>query len=308
MNVIYNSRVTYLNVCVDFGRFSKKRGVTDESSGIGRGNNLSQGSDRRTWASLLIDYNGKRYLLDSGQTGEFLNNAHKMGVDLSTVQTAILSHGHYDHAGGFAGFFAQYPSQHLYVTDCCDEPHFFHTAKVTNDIGIQPEVLRYSSRFNRIHSFAKIDDGVWLLPHSTPGTEKIGERTKLYRGVDGKMVPDDFAHEMSLIFRLDDGLAVFNSCSHVGICIILDEVHRQFPDQEVTAFFGGLHMKGTKHHEEICLYTHEEVVQTADEVRKAGIRLLATGHCTGDIAFSWLKSELGDIVQRLSTGAVFELH
>ena len=43
--------------------------------------------------SLLAEYGGRTYLLDSGSSGKFADNAKKLGIDLSTVDIAVLSHG-----------------------------------------------------------------------------------------------------------------------------------------------------------------------------------------------------------------------
>ena len=55
--------------------------------------------------SLLITaYIGsekRTVLFDAGPEGEtFLRNAKILGVDLSEVEAVVLSHGHWDHAGG----------------------------------------------------------------------------------------------------------------------------------------------------------------------------------------------------------------
>ena len=41
-----------------------------------------------------------RVLLDTGQTGLFLQNAAAQGIDVRTADLAVVSHGHYDHSGG----------------------------------------------------------------------------------------------------------------------------------------------------------------------------------------------------------------
>lgn len=50
--------------------------------------------------SFYIETPNHRLLVDTGSSGRFLENARVLGVDISGVDTAILSHGHYDHCGG----------------------------------------------------------------------------------------------------------------------------------------------------------------------------------------------------------------
>ncbi|MBR5633360.1 MAG: MBL fold metallo-hydrolase, partial [Clostridia bacterium] len=54
--------------------------------------------------SLYVEAAGKKILFDMGQTDLFMKNAEKLGVDLSKVDVAVLSHGHYDHGGGLSAF------------------------------------------------------------------------------------------------------------------------------------------------------------------------------------------------------------
>ena len=55
--------------------------------------------------SILIDADGKRILLDTGASGLFAQNAERLGIDLGSVDTGVLSHAHYDHADGLDTFF-----------------------------------------------------------------------------------------------------------------------------------------------------------------------------------------------------------
>lgn len=50
--------------------------------------------------SLYIEFDGRKILFDTGQTGEFVSNAQKLGKSLAEVDYFIISHGHYDHSGG----------------------------------------------------------------------------------------------------------------------------------------------------------------------------------------------------------------
>ena len=48
--------------------------------------------------------NGRKLMIDTGQTDLFYENAEKMGVDVSDVECLVISHGHYDHVGGLNKF------------------------------------------------------------------------------------------------------------------------------------------------------------------------------------------------------------
>lgn len=54
--------------------------------------------------SLYIETKNHKILFDFGQSDIFIQNAKILGVDLSQVDIAILSHGHYDHGGGLKIF------------------------------------------------------------------------------------------------------------------------------------------------------------------------------------------------------------
>lgn len=52
--------------------------------------------------SLYVETRRHRILFDMGPDPQFLDNARELGIDLSTVDVAVLSHGHSDHGGGLA--------------------------------------------------------------------------------------------------------------------------------------------------------------------------------------------------------------
>ena len=95
-----------------------------------------------------------------------------------------------------------------------------------------------------------------------------------------RIIPDDFSHEQSLVFRTEDGLVIFNSCSHSVADVVMGEVLSVFPGERVKAYIGGLHLSHK---------TDDEVRNTSYRILKAGISRVITGHCTGDRAFSVLK-------------------
>ena len=62
-----------------------------------------------------VEFKGKQYLLDSGASDRFQNNAKTLGIALKEVDTAVLSHAHYDHSGGYDAFFSENRKATVYL-------------------------------------------------------------------------------------------------------------------------------------------------------------------------------------------------
>ena len=54
--------------------------------------------------SIYIETPERRILFDAGATDILAHNAERMGIDLAEADLAVVSHGHYDHTGGFPAF------------------------------------------------------------------------------------------------------------------------------------------------------------------------------------------------------------
>lgn len=273
--------------------------------------------------SLYIEYQDKRILLDAGSTELFAENAAAMGVDLDTVDMAFLSHGHYDHSGGFGAFVKLNEKAPVYAMECAMAKYASASGGSLHEIGV-PEAVKevLKDHLVEIDKVTQVAEGITLVPHSTSPDilMQIGEKTGLYRQAVGsedavncskadcKWMPDDFAHEMSLVLETEKGLVVFNSCSHGGLQNIITEVKKALPGKKIYAYVGGLHMKGRKDGEEICTFTTEEVKALADAIRGEEIKILLTGHCTGEPGYELLEKHLEKgRLMRLCTGTVFEL-
>lgn len=249
--------------------------------------------------SFYIEYHGHHILLDTGASGNFAENAKNMGLDLEKIEAGVLSHAHYDHADGMPAFFEVNKGAKFYLRkgsgeNCYGKKNFF----LYKYNGIAPGTLEtFADRIEYVEGDYKLMDGVYLIPHKTVGLEKIAKKVHLYVKDNGKMFPDDFAHEQSLVFDTPKGLVIFNSCSHGGPDNIFTEVAATFPEKEICAYVGGLHLYKS---------SEEEVRALAKRIKDTGIKKIITGHCTGDEAFTILKEELGDIIEQMYTGMEME--
>lgn len=261
--------------------------------------NLSKDELISEWGlSFYIEYNGHKILLDTGASGNFAENAPKLGVNLEEIECGVLSHAHYDHSDGMPAFFEKNQTAPFYLRKGAAENCYGKKWIFSKYIGIQRGTLeKYADRIVYAEGDYKLMDGVYLIPHKTLGLESIAKKVNLYVRENGKMFPDDFAHEQSLVFDTQKGLVIFNSCSHGGADNIITEVAATFPEKEIYALIGGFHLFHSP---------EEDVRALAERVKETGIKKIITGHCTGDEAFSVLKEELGDIVEQMYTGMKIE--
>ena len=52
--------------------------------------------------SVYLDIYGNRFLLDTGYSSLFLENATKLGLDIDNLDLVVFTHGHSDHTNGIA--------------------------------------------------------------------------------------------------------------------------------------------------------------------------------------------------------------
>ena len=65
--------------------------------------------------SFYIETLNHKLLIDTGASKSFIENARIRGIDLKDVDLLILSHGHYDHAGGILDFTKINPTAPIYM-------------------------------------------------------------------------------------------------------------------------------------------------------------------------------------------------
>lgn len=257
--------------------------------------NIASGPLVSEWGlSILITVDDRKILLDTGAGSLFAQNAGNLGLDLADVDTGVLSHAHYDHADGLDTFFALNRKAPFLVRGGSLENCYGIKDGVLNYIGIHRGFLQeYKERIQYVSGVYPMADGIWLLPHRKADYSSIALRNDLFAFKDGKISPDDFAHEQSLVIEADKGLIVFNSCSHTGMANVLADIREMLGRSDVFAYVGGLHL---------YKMTDEELSVFCGEIRSTPIRHIFTGHCTGDHAFSFLKKELGEQIEQFSSG------
>lgn len=253
--------------------------------------------------SLHINYKGHSILLDTGSSGAFTDNAAALGIDLSGVEYAVLSHGHYDHADGLRAFFAANETTPMLVRRGALGAYYsMRGGTAPRFVGIHRDICRdYACRLVEVDGRYKLMDGAWLV--EDPAPETSADRAQhLYKKLgENNFVQDDFSHEHSLVLEGENGLVVVNSCCHAGAANIAAHVAKTFSGKPIAAVLGGFHMMGAKGTDSINC-SKEYVKSVAEEFKRLGIGRVYTGHCTGTPAFDLLKEELGHRLMYMKTG------
>lgn len=168
--------------------------------------------------AIHIEYKGKNYLLDTGASGQFAENAHRLGICLSDVDAAFLSHAHYDHSGGYREFFSENSKAVLYLQKAVRENCYSKFLLYRQYIGVPKGVLKnYRNRLRFMSGTVETEPGVWTVSHSIPRLSERGRRGHMYIKAKNSFRPDDFSHEQSLVFEREHDLVLFNSCCHAEI-------------------------------------------------------------------------------------------
>lgn len=196
--------------------------------------NIGAGNAKGEWGlCIYIEYNGKNILLDTGNSSLFIKNLEVIGIDINDINFAVLSHAHSDHANGMEKFFERNTVAKFYLQQYCEESCYWKFGLLKRYVGIPTGILeKYKDRIVYAQDKLEVCDGVILLPHKK-AVKTIGKIQHMYIKKNGKMIVDDFAHEQSLVFRTEEGLVIFNSCSHAGADIIINEVSEAFQQEKI---------------------------------------------------------------------------
>lgn len=241
--------------------------------------------------SLHIDTGKHRILFDAGQSDAFAQNAQQMGIDLTQVDMAILSHGHYDHSGGLLWFLQHNQKAPLYLNRHALEPHLHGTER---DIGVNP-TLKNNTRLIFTDDITPLDNGMELRTCNECTPLYPASNVEMTTRSHGKIIPDNFPHEQYLLIEQDGKRIVFSGCSHKGV---LNIVHWLKPD----VLIGGFHFMNLDPNG-----PDREILDQAAQVLLQSPTQYYTCHCTGPAASEYLKARMGDRLQLLQCGQSFTL-
>jgi 7,8-dihydropterin-6-yl-methyl-4-(beta-D-ribofuranosyl)aminobenzene 5'-phosphate synthase len=238
-------------------------------------------------------------------------NGTRLGIEFGSVDAVVLSHGHWDHAGGLPmalelirkanggrpihcylhpGMFRQralpLPGGGLLPIREIPSPDDLAAKGAVPVVTKEPQILLeemffVSGEIPRVTNYEK----------GFPGHKR--------RSDDGKSWEDDplIMDERFLAAHVrGKGIVVFTACSHAGVVNVLKHAQSSFPSVPLHAVAGGFHLAGGN---------EKIIAESVRDIGAFGLKLIYPGHCTGWRAVNALATAYGDsIVAPLAVGKI----
>ncbi|MGM9934768.1 MAG: MBL fold metallo-hydrolase [Clostridium sp.] len=263
--------------------------------------------------SFFIETSHGNILFDTGQSGDFIENAEKMNIDLRTTDKVILSHSHYDHCRGLKRLFNTFEintnvvlgknfflnrERYRYVTK--DEKDLYLKYGKYKFIGIDFDEEYLKSKKAEIsyvsEKMMKINDEIYVFSNFERIHEKEKEnRNMMIKVSEDKFVTDKFDDEICIGVKCDYGLIILLGCSHPGILNIIDSI-RKVSGERIIGIIGGTHLIKSD---------EERIEETAEYLKKLDLKFIGLSHCTGEKAVRIINKKCKNIFSN-KTGSIIE--
>lgn len=259
--------------------------------------------------SIYIETPQKILLFDAGASSDLMiKNAQKLGVDLSKVDAGVVSHGHFDHTGGFPAFAKQNTKAKILI-----HKNAFAESYGTENGKPDPEPcsIQWTTRdFKLLEDRMELTNGpLWMTDDivisGTIPKHPEEKQTELFliKKPDGSMVTDEMNHEQFLAVRnrdsnnKPDGIILFSGCSHSGIFAAIEYTKKLFPGEQIRVMVAGMHLYHASAEEREAVLMKLEI---------EGITTILPVHCTGIEAICAFHNRLKDRCPIATVGKTYQ--
>jgi 7,8-dihydropterin-6-yl-methyl-4-(beta-D-ribofuranosyl)aminobenzene 5'-phosphate synthase len=232
-----------------------------------------------------------RMLFDVGPYADlWLDNAHRLAVDLSTIERVFLSHWHFDHSGAFPKVISAINAARAAAG--LDRPVVdLHPSRPDQRGVLLPSgvmfMLPQEPTFDAIAQaggeIVKHDDPHALCDGFFFASGAIDRVTDYETGLVGHhsfrnevCEPDPLIMDERFVAARvrGRGVTVFSACSHAGIVNACLAAGKVFADAPIDLVLGGYHLAGKP--------MEPRIAPTVRDLKaRIDPRLVAPGHCTG---------------------------
>jgi len=259
-----------------------------------------------------------RFLFDTGiSENSVIHNSKIFGIDLSTIDGIILSHGHFDHFTGIYNIVEKITSLSLRAkVDIFTHPDAFLKRWV-----IHPDKMKVKlpfldeNKLNRIGGQIHKNKKPLFIPNNEDYTllitGEIPRKTIFEKGYpfqyaeddndEKKLIHDPFVKDdQAIIMNVKNkGLVILTGCGHAGIINTINYSKEITGISELYAVIGGFHLPANNEIYENALYP------TLNEIQKSDPKFIIPCHCTGWKATNKIIDLMPDKFIQPSIGTVF---
>lgn len=261
----------------------------------------------------------RRVMVDFGYSKEVLaNNLALLGIDPKSIDAAVLSHGHLDHYGGFAGLFGSISTnpRRIPLTVGGEETFCERVALIGNPPPIMGALDRaalakagYDVRIDAkpvVIADQAFTTGV--IPLNSFERAAIPTQMRPGVGCDRSLLdptkraltrlPDDGEHELATCYAVKGlGLVVIASCSHRGVINSVRRAQAVSGISKVHAVIGGFHLVKPR--------TEDEARRTVAEFATIDPTYIIPMHCTGEVFIAEALKVMPQKIVRSYVGSSF---
>jgi len=256
--------------------------------------------------SFLFDIaypNGDTFsmIMDTGTIGEdLLHNMRVLDIQPESIDTCMITHKHYDHAGGLSDVLKNREMRlPVFLNKDCFVPAFSKTAWKYAGFPASKERLELLGA-----NFISVDEPVEVAPECyisgrVKNVEKRFQRALGHTRIkDGRPEPEEHQEELNFYIVEGDSVHVFSGCSHRGIVNICHDALEKTGSTKLGVVMGGFHFTGAS------ISEIEQHITALEELKPVAV---LSGHCTGFTANALLFRRFGKQFNRFSAGDRFNL-
>ena len=234
--------------------------------------------------SLFIKDEDISLIFDTGKSGDFIFNAHKLSVPLSEVKHIILSHSHFDHTGGIKKLLNDFNNNFTFhISKTFFEEKHRITGVIQEFLGNnfnEKYLLDRGVKINYITSSEfKLSKNITLFTNFKSMNDFETPTRYYFRKIYDNYILDSMEDEIVLGIDTKKGLLIVCGCSHIGIANIIENIKKR-TGKKIYGIMGGLHL--SKASDERI----EKVLKYFDE---CDIDFFGVSHCTGEKVTKILK-------------------
>lgn len=240
--------------------------------------------------SILVQTDGCTVLFDVGASNVGLINADRLGVDLTTVDVIVLSHGHADHTGGLRDTLKRLGKTRVIGHPCIWDAKYTKRPNEEKEAFIGIPFVREELEYLGA-SFELTPDPV-VLSDQVMTTGEV-EMTTDFESVENNLLvkegngfrQDLLEDDLSLIVRMDQGLLLVLGCAHRGTINTLRHAQKLTGEKRIYAVVGGTHLGPA---------SQDRIEKTIQHLKDVGLEKIGISHCNGFYASAKVAQAFGE--------------